>query len=207
MRPDAILSRSNAGVIANLLYCLKRNVRCAVVGGTRTLQRLLEDVLHVQQGKAAQTPELLGFQSWREVMSFSRDPEGEHLRGLVNLVQEHGAEPMLSALARCEQNEINAQVVCSTAHRAKGREWKHVHLGCGFRTGLSPREQTYRGAQGGCSGSNQCRSPTALRWHHQSIARRKSSLRTSERDSAYDIRQTRPWVCERRTRLTRIKEV
>ncbi|MGI4755287.1 MAG: UvrD-helicase domain-containing protein [Janthinobacterium lividum] len=136
VRPDAILSRSNAGVIANLLYCLKRNVRCAVVGGTRTLQRLLEDVLHVQQGKAAQTPELLGFQSWREVMSFSRDPEGEHLRGLVNLVQEHGAEPMLSAIARCEQNEINIQVVCSTAHRAKGREWKHVHLDADFEQGF-----------------------------------------------------------------------
>ena len=62
VRPDAILSRSNAGVIGNLLYCLKRNVRCAVVGGNRTLQRLLEDVLHVQQGTPAQTPELLGFQ-------------------------------------------------------------------------------------------------------------------------------------------------
>ena len=50
---DAILSRSNAGVIANLLYCLKRNVRCAVVGGTAdAASGLLEDVLHVQQGKA-----------------------------------------------------------------------------------------------------------------------------------------------------------
>lgn len=137
VRPDAILSRSNAGVIGNLLYCLKRNVPCAVVGGTRTLQRLLEDILQVQQGTPAQSPELLGFQSWKDVMSFSRDPEGEHLRSLVNLVQEHGAEPMLSAITRCEQNESTAQVVCSTAHRAKGREWKYVHLDPDFEQGFA----------------------------------------------------------------------
>ncbi len=136
VRPDAILSRSNAGVIGNLLYCLKQGVRCAVVSGTRTLQRLLEDVLHVQQGRQAQTPELLGFQDWKDVMSFSRDPEGEHLRGLVNQVQEHGAEQMLTAITRCEQTEATAQVVCSTAHRAKGREWRHVHLDKDFEQGF-----------------------------------------------------------------------
>lgn len=136
VRPDAILSRSNAGVIGNLLSCLKKNVRCAVVGGTRTLQRLLEDVLHVQEGKPAQTPELLGFQSWKDVVTFSRDPEGEHLKSLVNLVQEHGTKPMLSAITRCEQNESTAQVVCSTAHRAKGREWKYVHLDSDFEQGF-----------------------------------------------------------------------
>ena len=69
VRPDAILSCSNAGVIGNLLYFLEQGVRCAVVGGTRTLQRLLEDVVHVQQGRQAQTAELLGFQHWAEVMS------------------------------------------------------------------------------------------------------------------------------------------
>ncbi len=136
VRPDAVLSRGNAGVIGNLLYCLKRNIRCAVVGGTKTLQRLLEDVLRVQQGMPAQTAELLGFQSWKDVMSFSREPEGEHLKSLVNLVQEHGASPMLSAIARCEQTEATAQVVCSTAHRAKGREWQYVHLDPDFEQGF-----------------------------------------------------------------------
>ncbi len=136
VRPEAILSRSNAGVIGNLLYCLQRNVRCAVVGGTRTLQRLLEDVIHLRQGRVAQTPELLGFRDWKDVMAFSREPAGEHLRGLVNLVQEHGAERMLSAVTRCEQNESTAQVVCSTAHRAKGREWRYVHLDSDFEQGF-----------------------------------------------------------------------
>lgn len=90
-------------MIGNLPYCLKRNVRCTVLGGTRTLQRLLEDVLHVQQGRPAQTQELLRFQSWSDVLRFGWEPAGEHLRDWSNLVQEYGAGAMLAAIGRCEQ--------------------------------------------------------------------------------------------------------
>lgn len=137
VRPEAILARSNAGVIANVLRCQTRGLRCAVVGGTRDLERVLADVERVKQGQPAQSPELVGFGNWKEVMRLSTQPEGEGLRALVNLVQEHGAERMLRALAGCEANESLAQVVCSTAHRAKGREWNYVHLDPDFETGFA----------------------------------------------------------------------
>jgi len=44
LRPDAILSRSNAGVITHVLGSLKRNERCHVLGGTKSLELLLDDV-------------------------------------------------------------------------------------------------------------------------------------------------------------------
>ncbi len=123
VRPDVILARTNAGVIENVLQCLRRNVRCAVLGGTRELKRVLVDVRRIKQGAAGSVPELLGFSTWRDVMTFSVQPEGEYLRSLVNLVQEHGEDRMLSGLDRCEDTEETAQIVCSTAHRANGREW------------------------------------------------------------------------------------
>lgn len=137
VRPDAILARTNAGVMANVLRCLSRNLRCAVVGGTRDLERVLADVGRLKQGQASQSPELMGFPSWREVMSFSTRPEGEGLRALVNLVTEYGEARLLAALARCEAEEGRAEVVCSTAHRAKGREWAHVHLDQDFEAGFT----------------------------------------------------------------------
>jgi hypothetical protein len=136
VRPDAILARSNAGVIANVLRCLAQNLRCAVTGGTKELERVLLDVQRVKQGQGAQSPELLGFQNWRDVMSFSAQPEGAGLRPLVNLVQEHGEARMLRALSVCESSEAIAQVICSTAHRSKGREWNYVHLDKDFETGF-----------------------------------------------------------------------
>lgn len=71
------------------------------------------------------------------------------MRPLVNLVQEHGEARMLRALAKCETTEAAAQVVCSTTHRAKGREWDSVHLDPDFEAGfarasrLGPAERTH----------------------------------------------------------------
>ena len=136
VRPNAILARTNAGVITNVLRCLDQNLKCAVLGGTKELERVLADVQRIKQRQPAQSAELVGFQSWKDVMSFSTQPEGEGLRPLVNLVQEHGEMRMLRALSGCEPTEATAQVICSTAHRSKGREWNYVHLDPDFEAGF-----------------------------------------------------------------------
>ena len=61
---------------------------------------------------------------------------GEHLRGLVNLVQEHGEDRILTGLTKCERNEESAELVCATAHRSKGQEWSYVRLDEDFEVGL-----------------------------------------------------------------------
>ena len=48
---------------------------------------------------------------------------------------------MLSALDRCEEKENTAQVVCSTAHRVKGREWDFVRLDPDFEIGFRRAER------------------------------------------------------------------
>jgi hypothetical protein len=35
---------------------------------------------------------------------------------------------MLRALSVCESSEASAQIICSTAHRSKGRQWNYVNL-------------------------------------------------------------------------------
>jgi superfamily I DNA/RNA helicase len=148
VRPSIILARSNSGVIGSVLQCLARGVTCHVLGGTRELERVLEDVRRIKHRTMAQSPELLGFNSWKDVMSFSGQPEGEHLRGLVTLVQDYGEDNMLQALARCATEESSAQVVCSTAHRAKGREWKYVRLAPDFSSALARASKASSKVQG-----------------------------------------------------------
>jgi hypothetical protein len=132
VRPDAILARTNAGVIGSVLQCLARGISCHVLGGTRELERVLEDVKRIKQGTMAQSPELLGFSIWKDVIAFSIQPEGEYLRGFVTLVQEYGEDTMLRAIAKCEKRESKARVVCSTTHKAKGREWSYVRVDSDF---------------------------------------------------------------------------
>ncbi len=55
VHPQVILSRTNAGVIGNVLKCLYCRMPCHVLGGTSGLEILLTDVRRVKQG---QSPEL-----------------------------------------------------------------------------------------------------------------------------------------------------
>ena len=137
LRPQVVLSRSNVGVMGNVIEYVSRGMRCHVLGGTRGLELLLTDVKRVKQGIEAQSPELFGFSTWKDVMSFSGKAEGEYIRGLVNLVQEYGEDVMLRALARCEPIEGNANIVCTTAHKAKGREWAYVVVDRDFEVSIS----------------------------------------------------------------------
>ncbi len=136
VQPDTILARSNAGVIGNVLVALKKNQRCFVLGGTAELERLLLDIERIQAGQPAVSPELFGFSNWKELLKISTKPEGEHLRPLVLLVQQHGAGQVLKGLSACERTEAEANLVCSTAHRAKGREWNYVRLDPDFEAGF-----------------------------------------------------------------------
>jgi ATP-dependent exoDNAse (exonuclease V) beta subunit len=70
-------------------------------------------------------------------MAHSVKPEGTHLRPLVTLVTEYGETTMLSALSRCEIEEGNAELVYSTTHRAKGREWDYVKLDEDFEAAVA----------------------------------------------------------------------
>ena len=107
-----------------------------MLGGTAELERLLLDIERIQAGQPAVSPELFGFSNWKELLRVSAKPEGEHLRPLVLLVQQHGAGQVLKGLSACERTEAEASLVCSTAHRAKGREWNYVRLDPDFEAGF-----------------------------------------------------------------------
>ncbi|MFM2096557.1 MAG: hypothetical protein RIS70_3681 [Planctomycetota bacterium] len=127
-RSRALLSRSNASVIATLFETLKANQRPYIEGGTVELERLLDGVGKLQAGTRSEHPELFGFKDWREVMEFSKTEEGQEYRKLVNLVTAHKVAELRNALKQVEQSPETSTVTLSTTHKAKGREWDRVEL-------------------------------------------------------------------------------
>jgi hypothetical protein len=65
------------------------------------------------------------------------DPSGSDLSLLVGLVDEYTAPVLLKALERCVP-ESQADLVVSTAHKAKGREWANVRISGDFT--IDPEE-------------------------------------------------------------------
>jgi len=124
--PDAILCRTNAGVIEQLIKALDNGERPFVVGGNGEIIRLLKAVSLLKAGQPVDLPEFYGFADWREVVEFSESDEGAHLRMLVKLVEAHGERFLLDILTEMNASEHTATLVLSTVHKAKGRQWRRI---------------------------------------------------------------------------------
>ena len=132
VKPEVILARSNAGVIANVLACLRCGIRCAVLGGTQELGAASRGCPAYQPRSACPGPGFAGFSHLERGDGSKCAARRRASPRPVNLVQGHGEDRMLAALGKCERQEQTAEVLCATAHRAKGRERNYMRLDGNF---------------------------------------------------------------------------
>lgn len=130
--PDAILTRTNSGAIEQVLQLQAAGVRCHLVGGGDQIASFAKAAQALMAGSTTSHPDLACFRNWDEVIAYTaNDPQGDELRLLVRLVEEYGVDVILAALDQSVP-EATADVVVSTAHKAKGREWDRVVLHSDF---------------------------------------------------------------------------
>lgn len=145
--PDAILCRTNAQVIVEALHASgvtdieAQNYnpeiadkfvpkKFAIVGGTGDIQRFAKAAQQLQNGMGCDHPDLMAFSNWNQVREYVKD-EGTDLKVLVNLVDNHGVG-ILMRIADQAVDENRADVILSTAHKSKGREWNSVRIANDF---------------------------------------------------------------------------
>lgn len=90
------------------------------------LMEMLKGVQDLQNGQPSTGPDFFGFTSWNDILCFARSGEGEHLQTFVNLVDARGERQLMWALKRIVSDEEKCNIIVSTAHKAKGREWSKV---------------------------------------------------------------------------------
>ncbi|MGW7529812.1 UvrD-helicase domain-containing protein [Streptomyces sp. NPDC054783] len=130
--PDAVLCRTNVGAMAHVITLMTAGYRVALAGGGEGLCALAEAARDLKEGRPTHHPELVLFLSWEDLKDYAaNDPAGRDLQPLVNLVDNHGTDAILAAVARLMPEE-HAQVTISTAHKAKGREWPRVLIADDF---------------------------------------------------------------------------
>ncbi len=135
--PDAILTRTNAGAIRVVLNAITNGRRPFLVGGGSEVSSFCRAALDLQAGRRTSHPELACFDSWPEVQMYvATDEQGEDLRLMVKLVDEFGAAVILEALDG-QGTEDGADVVVTTTHKSKGRQWSRVQVHSDF---MPPRE-------------------------------------------------------------------
>ena len=132
--PRAILTRTNAGAISLAIKQMHAGRKVHLMGGGKEIAafcRAAKDLM-ADPPRRTEHPELACFASWSEVEDYANvDPNGDELRLMVRLINEYSPEGILRVVdSSCPEG--NADVVISTAHKAKGREWDSVQLGSDF---------------------------------------------------------------------------
>lgn len=130
--PAAILCRTNAEAISQALAAQEAGDDVALVGGTAEIKKFAEAALELQAGGGTWHPDLVIFQTWQQVQEYVNEGDGDGLKVMVNLIDTYGAQRVLD-VADSTVNEENADVVISTAHKSKGREWRSVKIANDFR--------------------------------------------------------------------------
>lgn len=132
--PDAILCRTNSGAMGEVLWAQQQGKRVALVGGGEQVRRLAEAALDLQLGKPTSHPELFLFSNWHEVVDYANnDTGGSDIKIFVKLIDDLGAPEVIKAVRKLVEREDQADVIVSTAHKAKGREWSKVAIASDFR--------------------------------------------------------------------------
>ncbi|WP_280332000.1 AAA family ATPase [Nocardia wallacei] len=129
--PNAILCRTNAAAMGKVMAFLAGGARVALVGGGAAIKRLAEAAQDLKDGRRTSHPELFLFNSWGEVQEYAGEPSGRDLKPLVDLIDTHGVEEIIRA-ADSLSEERRADVIVSTAHKSKGREWDDVLIADDF---------------------------------------------------------------------------
>ncbi|MEU4651697.1 UvrD-helicase domain-containing protein [Nocardia fluminea] len=135
--PDAILCRTNSEAVTQLMATLQAGRRPALVGGGTAIRRLAEAARDLKGGRRPAHRELFAFTTWGEVQEYAEnDHTGRDLRPFVDLIDEHGVDMILHTINNAVDDEGAADIVISTAHKSKGREWDSVKIAEDFREPL-----------------------------------------------------------------------
>ena len=127
-----VLTRTNTMVISEVIDALERGQKPHIVGGTDEMLKLVTSVYELMDGKPASHPDFFGFKNWDQVVAFSETDEGAELRTFVGLVRKYGHSGLYRALKKTVAEEADADIVLSTAHKSKGRQWPSVRIADDF---------------------------------------------------------------------------
>ena len=133
IRPNVILSRTNAGLMSNIILNQGLGYKVATTVESSYLVNFFKECELLKQNRDVTHPELSSFSSWSELEEWATNfpTEAGELLSMVRLVNKFGTAQLIKALGDCT-DESEANIVATTAHRAKGREWNNVKIDSDF---------------------------------------------------------------------------
>lgn len=136
----AVLCRTNVGAVLEVMTALNARKRVALVGGGREIESVARAAIALMSGRKTNHPEFCIFDSWDEVRKAAAGDEGDQtLKTFVYMMDSIGPEAVIEAMRELD-DERRADLIVSTGHKAKGREWEAVRIAEDFAPKNTPTE-------------------------------------------------------------------
>lgn len=133
--PDVVLCRSNSGSMEWAMSFLETGKRVALVRGEQRIKSLAFAASDLRAGRPPRNAELGAFSTWDELVEYTKEPGGGHLKPLVNLVNAYGVSRLIAACDKMTPYNSHSpqhDVAITTCHSVKGLEWENVLLADDF---------------------------------------------------------------------------
>ena len=129
------LCRTNVGILLRIIDNIKQKLH--VIGGTAEMVNLAKSGFALYQGRKEEIKhnKIRGFKDWAALKKFRQDFEDPDIAFLVTVIeryQDHFGDIIDQVENACYVKEDQADIVFSTIHKAKGREWHNVVLADDF---------------------------------------------------------------------------
>lgn len=130
--PDAILTRTNAGAIWEIVQAQDLGLSTSIAGKGKAaeIRALAKGAMDLQERGRTSHPELEAFNTWGDVVEYAGSDDGEDLRPLVEVIEKYTPRKVVNAIEGCVDD---GRVTVSTAHVSKGLEWVQVQIADDFR--------------------------------------------------------------------------
>jgi len=130
---DAILCRTNKGVITETISALGKGLDVHILGGTQALTYLINSIIQLKIKGYSNHPDLFLFKNFIDLTEYANSPMGGDLKPILKLLDQYGRERLLNILESTVENPEDADVTITTAHKSKGLEWSKVRLANDFK--------------------------------------------------------------------------
>ena len=131
-----IIARTNSAVFKEAA-ALHTGKKIGFVGGIKGYRfSRMTDAWYLQnrENTKIEDPFIKGFQSFNEMKEFAKAAEDWETMSICKVVEEYGGRipNLVKQIRRASVEEHDAEIILSTAHKAKGLEWNNVHIASDF---------------------------------------------------------------------------
>ena len=135
--PYTFIARNNLRLFEECLSKIEDGYRCCFVGNLQGMIRLIRSAysLWCKKKEWVNDKRVSCFEDWYELSDYVREHDDQELSICVSFIMKY-QESTLSKLreiqAEAKYKEDEADIILTTAHKAKGREWDNVILANDF---------------------------------------------------------------------------